>query len=955
MSEYCICHTRTLHLSGLFSRIMKNILFIAAATATSFLSYAQPGTPPQTGTPDSTQASDEQLLLIQNRSVHPYIATNYTQLLDGNISGLQATNFGGQPGAATRFLIRGVSTVYGSSQPLVLVDGFPYYGNTNALNPSDIESVTILKDVNDMMDHLANAQNGIIDIRTKTGRQFPGWKLTVNAETGISTPALQNYKTVNEREYYELSWEAYRNELAQNGYSYETAGQIASGLLPAYERGVVDMLGYNSYNVPDNALIDPVTGKLKVPDGKLRYHDNWNDAMRQIGIRQEYNVGLSNSGKAGSFFFSTGYLRESGYIRHTGYQRLPLRLNGTLHYKNWLKAGLRLSGSIDEQRYVPKGAYSSQNPIYVSATMAPVYPVYYYDANGDKVKDPETGGYKYDWGHPVNFPESSMGYRFNAPGDNPVGDMALDQYLIRSKSFSAIPYLEITFLKQLSLSTDLVRNYDDRENDRQYNAAYGYFAPDGGTLLSSQKQYYFNWRQTLTWKKQLKQHDVRLMLGRHAQEIKTDIDEHGTSGNFTTTDFHSTDINLQSSWFATAHYNFGTRYFLSGGYNHHKNSSYYIPFQNYWTVGAAWIISNEPFMKPLPWLSTLELKGSYGLVGNNMIALISSGPPVAAIGNAALTPSKSACTDLGIRSGFFNNRLAFSMDYYHYLTDSAHFYVQTPTSGVSSILFMGIKNEGLELQLDAVLISRKKFNWTMNANLSLNRNTITHVPIDSLQLDSHFLLTKGLSVYDFYLVESAGVDPGNGDERYFYYENGKKLTTNNYSEAVEKGRALQGSALPKYYGGVSNSFRYGHIDLSFMFTYRIGGKYYDQVYEELMTAASPGQNLSADILNRWTPENTGSNLPRVEWLNLNIGNQSSRFLRNASWLNLRSVYAGYTLMPEQLKHFHVNSLRFYIAADNLFLLTAYPGMNPQAYIDGVSDFDYTSARRLVVGLNLSLF
>jgi len=934
---------------------MKSVCLILMAILTSSLSFAQSDVSSESDESDSIVAPGDKLLLIQHRAVQPYIATNYTQLLDGNLPGMQVVNFSGQPGAESSFLIRGISTVYQTPQSLILVDGFPYYGNANALNPADIESISVLKDVDEMVDHLANAQNGIIDIRTKTGDSSQGMKLTVNAEAGISTPALRNYKTVNERDYYELSWEAYRNYLFHGGgYSYEMAGQIASGLYPSYERGVVEMLGYNSYSVPDDMLIDPVTGKLNASEEQLRYHDNWNDAMRQTGIRQEYHVGLSNSGKLGSFFFSTGYLRETGYMRHTGYQRLPLRFNGTLHYKSWLRAGIHLSGSIDEQQYIPDEYYNSLDPIFVSATMAPVYPVYYYDENGNKVKDPQTGDYMFDWGSLSGFPESSMGNRMNVVADNPAGDMAMNQYLIRGKSWSAIPYVEITFLKQLSLSTDFVRNYDLREDDQKYNATYGPAAPEGRTLQSSWKQHYFNWRQTLSWKKQMKGHDIRLVLAHHSEQADMLFNEHGTIGNFPNDTRKNFGINEQSSWRANAHYNFRERYFLSGGYYRNKNSAYNLSIHTYRTFGAAWRISNEPFMKSLPWLSMLELKGSYGLAGDNMIHPVSSGPLVGVMGNASITPPKTKSTGIGIRSGFFNNRLTFSVDYYHHLTDSAYFYLPVPTAGVSRIAFMGIKNEGVELQLDAVLVNRKNFNWTVNANLSMNHNSITRTPIDSLQLSSYFLLSKGLSLYDFYLVESAGVDPENGDELYFYYKNGKKLTTNEFSEAVMNGRALQGSALPKYYGGVSNYIRYRHIDLSFTFTYRIGGKYYDRVYQELMMS-NPGQTFSTDILDRWTPENTGASLPRVEWLNLNLAQPSSRFLRDASCLNLRSVHVGYTLMPEQLKRFYVNSLRFYLAADNLFLWSAYPGMNPQAYIDGVSWFDYASARRIVVGLNLSLF
>src|SRR5690606_24238800 len=143
---------------------------------------------------------------------------------------------------------------------------------------------------------------------------------------------------------------------------------------------------------------------------------------------------------------------------------------------------------------------------------------------------------------------------------------------------------------------------------------------------------YFNWRQTLSWKKQMKGHNIHLVLGHHSEQVNMLFNEHGTIGNFPNGTRKNFGINEQSSWQATAQYNFGERYFLNGGYNRNKNSAYYLSLQTYWAFGGAWRISNEPFMKSQSWLSMLELKGSHGLAGNNMIAMQPSGTLVAASG-----------------------------------------------------------------------------------------------------------------------------------------------------------------------------------------------------------------------------------------------------------------------------------------------------------------------------------
>ena len=246
--------------------------------------------------------------------------------------------------------------------------------------------------------------------------------------------------------------------------------------------------------------------------------------------------------------------------------------------------------------------------------------------------------------------------------------------------------------------------------------------------------------------------------------------------------------------------------------------------------------------------------------------------------------------------------------------------------------------------------------WSIMANLTHYRNEITAMPyrIDLVK-QQYTVWKKGASVYDFYLPESAGVNPDNGEELYYYYEdNGQKSKTSIYTLAAEKGRKDLGSALPKLFGSVGNDLTYKNFTLSLLFTFGLGGKYYDNIYEELMTSQNMGQNFSEDLLGRWTPENRNSAIPRLEYGNLDIAQPSSRFLSDASYLSWRNASLAYTFRPERIQKLKLKSLKIYAAGDNLMLFSARKGMDPQATFNGNPGYVYSPARTIIVGLKVGL-
>lgn len=878
--------------------------------------------------------------------------SNFSKLLEGRIPGLQATNGGGQPGSSADVLIRGMGNIYGSAAPLIILDGSPYMGDYNAINPHDIATITIKKDAAATIRYGGRATDGIIEIKTKKGNPDDKPKLTIDARVGVVTRALPDYKTIrNEKDYYEISWEAYRNDLARwSGFSYSEAGRVASG--NGVTPGIVDLLGYNSYNVENSKLLDPETGKLN-PNATLKYSDgDWRKAMQRNGLRHEYNAAFSGGGRKGSYYVSGGYLNEEGYVKRSGYERFTGSFGGDLKPLRWLQAGVHLSAASDDQQYIPT-SYREENPFYTSRAFAPIYPVHYYNADGTREMDPITGKDKYDWGNIIQEPASSMGIRTFIPGNNTIGLLELDQSTLKKKNFIATPFVEATVLKQFKIRTQLHYNQLKQEDISRRNPHYGGAAMVGGVKTdyeSTLKTGTFT--QSLTWQKLLGKHSFEIQTGYENFRYNSEENSNSVTGNSPVPSFFYSKTNTATqSYFGTFNYNFAGKYFLESGFrtNSLEPKLQTNDWNNCWSAGVAWLISQEQFMKDMDWLDELKVKSSYGKQGNFNAA-------TGFIADHAYTSN----LNIGLALSLFNNRLFVSSDYF--VRESKNVWIAVPnppSAGITNPAYnsLDLRNNGVEVQLRTNIIRQKNLDWEVTLNLTSHKNEITRMPtgFDSLMTTNKSLLKKGNSYYNFYLPESAGVDPTNGDELYYYINSsGDRKVTNRYDSAYWKGHKNQGNSIPKLYGSLINDISYKNFSFSFMFTFGIGGKYYDQIYAELMNSSTIGQNYAIDILDRWTPENRNATIPRVEARNTIMTQPSSRFLTSASYLNWRNVSLAYTIKKEHLKKIKLKSLKIYVAGDNIMLFSARKGMDPQATFNGMPGYVYSPARTLIFGLNVGL-
>jgi TonB-dependent SusC/RagA subfamily outer membrane receptor len=895
---------------------------------------------------NNTITANNEDSLVNNQFPFYSATGSLTSLLDGTVPGLQVTNGGGQPGANGEIRIRGPHSIRGDDSPLIVLDGMPYLGAINSININDIASIHVIKDAEATMIYGIRGANGVIEIITKKAKDHV-WRLQVDAKFGINNRAYPDYDLMNNaKDYYETYWEAYRNALVDVGYHNDDAGILASGLYPTEMPGVVTLLGgYNAYDIADSLLIDPVTGKIN-PLAQWKYQDNWTKELQRTGMRHDYSLSAGKAGEKGNLFFSAGYLNDGGYIKHTGFERFNARLNGNIKIVPWLKAGLNVFIATATTQFFEGDDVA--NPFYVARNIAPIYPAYYLNENNETETDPLIGADKFDWGNKIYAPESSMGTRPIFPNSNVLGTLSLDKNQARNLDAVAIPYIEARFLKHFTFRSDFYYNYGKMDSSRRYNLYYGHnTATKGATYTANTVNKNYTWNQVLSWKRQFGDHHFYALLGHESfhldEAFKYKQEYYSTGGSATPTTSGTAESTIDaSSYFGRLNYAFLDKYTFFGGIRKDGYSAHGSPsvWSNNWSAGAAWFINNEQFLRNKELLNLLKLRFSYGISNRSV---------------NTLGGEKESNLDIGLDFAFLKNRLSGQLDFFS-RKDMGSIALAPIPGGISLPLPINMTTSGLELGVYAVLIHHATFSWDMGLKLSHYKNRITKMPDANPVISfGNYQLHEGGSIYDFYLVASAGVDHRTGNELYYYTDkNGRQADTIDYAYALS-GRVISGSALPDLFGGWSNSFSYKNIELAFHLNFALGGKYYDQIYQDLMGGGMAlGQNWSADMLNRWTPENPNSDIPRVDAANPYIGLTSTRFLTSASYLQIGRVMLSYHFSQSWVKQIKLNDLKIYLAADNLALFAAHKGMDPQVSFQGNPGYVYSPARTIMFGIHVGL-
>ena len=927
-----------------------------------------------------------------------------TRALEGLVAGVQMTTSSGSLGSSPSIIIRGIGTMSASSAPLYVVDGVPYGGDLNNLNSADIESMTVLKDAASNSLYGARGANGVIMITTKKAKQSNAM-INVDAKWGLNTRALQNYDLITDPgQYYEQHYGALMGYYKQ---AYPTVNDLLANVrvnqlmqsqlqymvysLPAGEQLILRDGTLNPQAKLGNVITNPIDGK-----DYLLYPDNWLDESYRNSFRQEYNVSVSGNSGAMSMFASFGYLSNQGIIHGSDMRRYTARFRMDYQAREWLKVGANLSYSNFDWNNGNSSEGDSANTgnvFAVASNMAPIYPLYVRDADGHILYD-ERGMKRYDYGDTYGYQNGGGYTRPNATKANPVSDMQLNINNFEGNAFNVTGYAEATFLKDFKFTFNTGVNLDETRTTVLYNKYYGQFASNGGVVEKGHSRLLdLKLQQLLSWDKTIGVHHMGVLVGHEWQKNMSngvgasksqlssgDKDELNSAVIDNKTSYSSESFYNVEGFFLRAQYDFSEKIFASASYRVDASSNFSPKHRwgHFWSLGAGWLIDRESWFNA-PWVDMLKLKASVGSQGNDGIGsnrylntwgirnyqgLVGASPE--SIGNESITWETNTNLNIGTDFEFFRGKLSGSVEYFYRLTSDMLYFFSYPMSTGYSGLYDNVgdmSNTGIEVALSGNIMRRKDFSWDAYLNFTHYVNKIVSIPEKNRTsvVEGHAgfvsgasYVGEGLPINTFYLKKYAGVDPETGLSQWFVDKtdasgNTVQEKTSNYTAASYY---LCGNPIPDLYGGFGTSVSYRGFDLSVAFTYQIGGVAYDSGYATFM--ASPietniGSNYHKDLLNAWTPDNTGSQVPRFQYGDVYTAASSDRFLTNASYLNFQNAQLGYTLPRHITEKIRLAKMRVYATCDNIWYMSCRKGFDPRFSMSGTSNYAVNSPVRTVSG------
>ena len=914
--------------------------------------------------------SSEELL---NRNVTSPIAA-----LEGRATGVQFTSTNGQPGSSPSIVIRGVGTLNGSSDPLYIVDGIQYEGALNTINQEDIASFTILKDAASTSLYGSRAANGVVIITTKNGTKG-GIRVNASTQTGLVSRAIPLYDMVSPGQYYETMWEALRNTSAAGGD-------------PAYaSANIYSQLGYNPFNVPNDQIVG-VDGKLN-PNAQVVYQTlDWFDFMEQTGFRQNYNVNVAGGGDNHRVFFSASYLDEEGYVVTSKFNRLTTRLNADFDVSKSIKIGGSANVTITEAKGPSSaGTTSIVNPFGFAQAMGPIYPVYVNDQQGNLVRD--------SFGNPIfdngfGYPEYNIGTRPRNQGRHALQELLLNKESDLDNTYGFRFYTDVKILEGLNLRVQYGRDINEGLEKEYENAIIGDAQPVGRFSETRFRRQVENFNQILTYNKSFGNHNLDITAGHESFDRNySDFDALGTIETVPGLDVFDNFSNPVSlggvitdkrieSYFSRLNYNFDGKYYLSGSVRRDGTSVFSSDSRwgTFYSVGASWNIDKESFMDNVSFVDRLKLRASWGEVGNDNLfdfylyqarfGITSNATAPAYVlsdlGNDALVWETIENFDVALEFTLFDNLFEGSIEYYkRNSTDLLYDLPIAPSVGINvqPNNIGDMYNSGWELALTTHAFSKNDFKWDIILQASTLKNEITYIPEPFINGSKRW--AEGRSRFDFFLYQTAGVDPDNGDQLYYVFEddangesvpvldaNGNQETTNDWQDTQ---RAYTGdSSIPDLIGSVANSFSYKGFSLDVLLTYSIGGKILDNGYSGMMVSSSYGRSQHPDILNAWRQPGDITDVPRLEIGDQTlVQTQSDRFLTDASFWAIRNVSLGYTFNKNITDAIGVDDLRLSLTGENLYLKSKRNGLDPQYNLAGTpSGNDFNPARIISFGINV---
>jgi TonB-linked SusC/RagA family outer membrane protein len=912
--------------------------------------------------------------VLQDRPV-----TSFEKALQGAAAGVQVTSVSGQPGATSTVRIRGVGSFSASSTPLYVVDGIAITNGDlssvaqssdvlSSINPNDIASITVLKDATAAAIYGSRAANGVILITTKQGKAGQT-KLSLSSSTGYSYQAVDKHEVMDATQYYKTYWDVYYAQRLAAGLTPDAAATAANGLTNA-------KLVVNPYNTANPYAANGVLAN----GSSLLYDTDWRDEVLRRGVTKNIDLSASGGTDKTKFFISGGYFEQNGVVIRSDFKRYSGKFNINTDVTDFLKVGINNSLARTEQN-TPAGSTGSDNPVNFADQTANIYPLYVRDANGNVVFD-LAGNPVYNYINPVT------------PDFNPVGLSKLNEYNTITNRVITSPFAEVKFLKDFTAKSMVAVDYINNRERQFYNMEHG----DGASVKGRAYRYTredvtVTFQNTLTYSKTFNLHSFNALLGQEAYRTKQDyIYAQATGFPFpgtneliaastpNTTQSYYTQKRL-SSYFSRLEYNYNTKYYLSGSLRRDGSSVFGADkkYGTFYSVGGAWRIGKENFLKDVNWIDELKLRASYGTSGNDRITDRYAAQPLYGLGknyeglpginyvqlpNADLQWEQNSTLDVGLEFALFKGKLSGEVSYYKRGSEGILF--NQPVSQLTGFKSLtsnlaSMDNYGVEILLNGNPIKTKDFDWNISFNITSNKNKINQMTqAEVIDVDDPTKRWRvGSDRYEWYLREYAGVDQADGRPMWYTDEigtngqpTGNRITTKAWSGATRYNGF--GSSLPKFTGGFNNTFRYKEFDLSVFTYFSTGGKIYDTLYGNLMhSGANVGKQLSIDNYNSWQKPGDIADVPRFVIGNTDLGNsQSTRFLYDGSFMRVKNITLGYSLKKNWLESIHLSNVRLYLMAENPFTWAKHKGMDPESALTGLTNNDIPNVKTFTLGLNV---
>lgn len=948
--------------------------------------------------------------VVDSKKLEQRQVTNVMEALQGNVAGLQAYSHSGAPDAAPEFRIRGISSINAGKAPLIVLDGAPFDGDWNSINPSDVASVTVLKDAASNALYGARGANGVIIVTTKKGEKART-SITLDVKVGTSSRASKRYETIdNPALYIETNYKALYNNYINLGQTISNAHVNANKTLAASSQN--GGLGYLPYTVPagqylvgDNGKLNPsaTLGNRVYNNGQVYtiMPDDWIDEAYRNATRQEYNLSINGGGNNSTFFASLGYLNADGIAVGSDYERYTARIKATYQATKWLNVG----GNVSFARSITNnGADTSDtedsgaNNIYSQIIMmGPIYPVYLRDGEGNILYN--ENGIVGDYGDgQIMGADYVRPYLTQVNGINEAS-LNTNKWVITNFSLNGFADIDIWDALKATLNASIYSYHEDYTATQQPFYGFGHMSyPSGYVYKYNDDIFTQNYQQLLKYNKKFGNHNISLLAGHESYKSNTSYlyadrknmfsywgnQELNGATTYLSNGGYKVDYNTEG-WIFRGLYDYDGKYFGQVSYRRDASSRFHPDHRwgNFYSFGGAWIITKEEWMKDEKWLNELKLKASFGQNGNDNIGdflytdlyNINKGDgnditlTLSSIGNENITWETITNVNVGVEFQMFKSRLRGSIEYFYRKTTDMLSWVKVPLElgYAGSYYNVGdMSNKGVEIELSGEPIVTKNFRWTVGANLTAYKNEVLKLN-DSNKfntLDGHpgytsgsYFYGEGLPMYTWRLRKYAGVNE-NGESMWYKHDTDGSLitTTDPTSITLDNDFFDCGTALPDFYGGFNTGISAYGIDFNVSFAYSVGGKVMDWTYMQLMQnpqSGLTGMAMHQDLLNAWSPENTSSNIPRLCYNDQYANYTSDRFLTDGSWLALQNITLGYDLPKKWMSSLGINGIHIAVSGENLTYWSKRKGLDPRINSTGsISATKYAPARTITGSISV---